>query len=252
VGRKKNLPIIENLEIIDITSEGQSIAKVENMIVFIPGMIPGDIVDVQIKRKRRNYMEGYVIRMKQESHLRIQPFCSHFGVCGGCKWQNLPYEQQLFYKQKQVADNLQRIGKVDIPEINPIIGSAEQQYYRNKLEYTFSETRWLNQSEIAEKEKITDWKALGFHIPGKFDRILAIQECYLQDDISNHIRNDIREFTKQHNFSYYHQRENRGLMRNLIIRNTLLGEWMVIVVFQSNEEDIIELLMNHIANQSKN
>jgi len=247
VGRKKNLPLIENLEIIDITSEGQSIGKHENIIVFVPGLIPGDIVDVQIKRKRKNYMEGFATALRKSSDQRIDPFCSHFGVCGGCKWQNLPYTQQLFYKQKQVIDNLQRIGKVELPKICPIIPSEKQQYYRNKLEFTFSETRWLNESEIKSKAEITDWRALGFHIPGKFDRVLQIEKCYLQDDISNTIRNEVRDFTGRNNYSYYHQRENSGLMRNLIIRNTLLGEWMVIVVFQFDEREKIALLMEHIA-----
>jgi 23S rRNA (uracil1939-C5)-methyltransferase len=249
VGRKKNLPLIENLEILDITSEGQSIGKVDNMIVFVPGLIPGDIVNVQIKRKRRNYMEGFVTELKTKSTLRIEPFCSHFGVCGGCKWQNLPYAQQLFYKQKQVTDNLQRIGKVELPEVFPIIGSRDQRFYRNKLEFTFSETRWLSESELKAGEEIADRRALGFHIPGKFDRILEIEKCYLQDDLSNKIRNEVRDFTRKNNYTYYHQRENSGLMRNLIIRNTLIGEWMVIVVFQFDEKEKIDLLLNHIVTQ---
>jgi len=249
VGRKKDLPLIENLEIIDITSEGLSLGKLDNMIIFVPGLIPGDIADVQIRRKRRNYMEGYAVTLKKKSTLRVEPFCSHFGICGGCKWQCLPYNKQLFYKQKQVLDNLQRIGKVELPEINPIIGSKQQQRYRNKLEFTFSETRWLSPSEIQSKAEVTDWKALGFHIPGKFDRVLDIGQCFLQDDLSNQIRNEVRDFTRQHGYTYYHQRDNTGLLRNLIIRNTTMGEWMVIVVFQFNEREKINLLMDHIASR---
>jgi len=249
LSRKKKLPILENIEIVDIAAEGNSIARVDDMILFIPGMIPGDVVDVQVTRKRRKFMEGYAVTIKKKSELRTDPFCNHFGICGGCRWQHLPYVKQLEYKQKQVADNLQRIGKLEFPLINPIIGSEKHQYYRNKLEFTFSETRWLSEAEIKSEAAIMDRRALGFHIPGKFDRVLDIERCYLQDDMTNRIRNEIRSYTLNNNFSYYHHRENIGLMRNLIIRNTLSGEWMVIVVFRDNDRGKIELLMTHIVRQ---
>lgn len=246
VGRKKKLPLLENVEILDIASEGKALARSENMVVFVPGLVPGDIADVQIIKKRKNFMEGFAVQLKKPSEMRISPVCGHFGVCGGCKWQHLPYDKQLFYKQKQVQDNIQRIGKVTLPKINPIIGSKSQYEYRNKLEYTFSATRWLSEEEIISGAEITERRALGFHIPGKFDRVLDIETCYLQSDLSNRIRNSIKEFTLQNNYSYYHQRENEGFMRNLIVRNTSLNQWMVVVVFHANEEKYIQDLMDHI------
>ena len=246
MGRKKKLPLLENIEITDIAAEGKALARVGDMVVFVPGLVPGDVADVQINRKRKNYMEGFVVKLQKPSAIRVDPVCSHFGVCGGCKWQHLPYEKQLFYKQKQVEDNLQRIGKIDLPQINQIVGSHLQYEYRNKLEYTFSATRWLSDEEIQSGQEIDDRRALGFHIPGKFDRILAIEKCHLQQDLSNQIRNSVKEFTFRKNYSYYHQRNNEGFMRNLIVRNTSLGEWMVIVVFNADEESLIRDLMDHL------
>lgn len=246
VGRKKKLPLLENLEIIDVAAEGKAIARADNMVVFIPGLVPGDIADVQVNRKRKNYMEGFVVRLKKPSDIRVEPVCKHFGICGGCKWQHLPYDKQLYFKQKQVQDNIQRIGKVDLPEINPIIGSLKQYEYRNKLEFTFSATRWLDEEEVQSDKEITNRRALGFHILGKFDRVMDVERCYLQHDLSNRIRNSIKEFTLRNNYTYYHQRENIGFMRNLIVRNTLLGEWMVVVVFHFDEERMIQNLMEHI------
>ncbi len=246
MARRKRYPIIENLEIIDIADEGKAVGKADNMVVFVKGLVPGDIAHVQIRRKKKNYSEGTVTNLVKLSESRIKPFCTHFGVCGGCKWQHMSYEKQLYYKQKQVADNLQRIGQVEIPEIPAILGSNKQQHYRNKLEYTFSNIRWLSDEEIKSGDKFTDRRALGFHIPGKFDRILNIDTCYLQDDLSNRIRNEVRAFTLAKNYSYYIQGQYVGLMRNLIIRNTEYGEWMVIVVFQKNEKDKIKNLLTHI------
>jgi 23S rRNA (uracil1939-C5)-methyltransferase len=246
VGRRRKLPVIENLEIIDVAAEGKSIAKHGNMVIFVKGLIPGDIADIQITSMRKKFMEGYAKKMIRYSDMRVDPFCSHFGVCGGCKWQNLPYDKQLYYKQKQVADNLERIGKIELPEISPILGSARQKYYRNKLEYTFSESRWLTGDEVNSEVDIVERRALGFHLNGKFDRILDIENCYLQDDLGNQIRNAVRDFTIKNNYSFYNQRQNSGLMRNLIIRNTISGEWMVIVVFNENNETIINELMNFI------
>lgn len=245
-GKKKKLPIIEHLEITDIAAEGMAIAKSGNMVVFVPSMIPGDIADIQITRKRKKFMTGYPVRIVKESDQRVKPFCKHFGVCGGCKWQNLPYAKQLEFKQKQVADSLQRIGKIEFLEISPIIGSKQQQYYRNKLEYTFSERRWLSNEEIKRVDQVHERKALGFHIPGKFDRILDIHECFLQQDLSNRIRNAIREYTLIHDFDYYDQATNKGFLRNLIIRNTQIGEWMVVLVFEHDEAKAIKELMEFI------
>lgn len=249
MGRRKNLPLIENLEITDFAAEGKSLARHDNMVVFVKGLIPGDVADVQVTRKRKKYLEGYSVALKKESKYRVEPFCQHFGVCGGCKWQILSYEKQLAFKQKQVADQLQRIAKIKLPEISPIIGSKHQQYYRNKLEYTFSSGRWLSNEEIKSGAEIDDRRALGFHLPGKFDRVLPIETCYLQDDLSNKIRNRIREFTLQNGYKYYNQREYAGLMRNLIIRNTHQGEWMVILVFACNDPEKIESLMSMVASE---
>ena len=246
VGRKKKLPLLENVEITGIASEGKALARVDNLVVFVPGLVPGDVADIQIIRKRKNYLEGLVVHVKELSKMRTKPVCQHFGVCGGCKWQQLPYNRQLIYKQKQVEDNLERIAKVELPEIRPIIGSQEQYEYRNKLEYTFSATRWLDDLEVESGTIISDRRALGFHIPGKFDRVLNIEKCYLQKELSNRIRNSIRDFTMQQDYSYYNQRENLGLMRNLIIRNSTLNEWMVVVVFHSDEKVLIHNLMEHI------
>ncbi len=232
--------------IIDIADQGKAVGKADDAVVFVQGLVPGDIANVKVIRKRKNYMEGILIDLIRESDSRNQPFCQHFGVCGGCKWQNLSYDKQLYFKQKQVADNLQRIGQVEIPEIEPVIGSKKQQYYRNKLEYTFSNTRWLSDAEVRSENQFSDRRALGFHIAGKFDRILDIETCYLQNDLSNLIRNEVRAFTLSNNYSYYDQRQNQGLLRNLIIRNTEYGEWMVMLVFQYNEKNLIEKLLKHI------
>lgn len=246
VGRKNRFPLLRDVKIENFAAEGKALARVNNMVVFVPGLVPGDVADIQVTRKRKNFMEGVVTDLKQESAIRITPVCSHFGICGGCKWQQLPYEQQLKYKQQQVLDNLQRIGKVELPDIKPIIASDDQLYYRNKLEYTFSQTRWLSSDEVVSGDEIIDRRALGFHIPGKFDRILDIDTCYLQDDFSNTIRNAIREFTLQNEYSYYHQRNKVGLLRNLIIRNSNLGEWMLILVFGSNDRAKIMELMEFV------
>jgi 23S rRNA (uracil1939-C5)-methyltransferase len=243
---RRKLPVIKDLEIIDFAAEGKSIGKVDNKVVFVLGLIPGDIADVQITNMRKQFMEGYAVRISKESELRIEAFCKHFGVCGGCKWQHLPYIKQLEFKQKQVIDNLERIGKIELPAITPIIGSVNQTHYRNKLEFTFSESRWLTDEEIKSGVSIDERRALGFHMPGKFDRLLDIDICYLQDDLHNQIRTAVRDYTLSNDYSYYHLRGNKGLMRNLIMRNTLAGAWMVIVVFAEEDKQAITNLMNHI------
>ncbi|MBN2610367.1 MAG: 23S rRNA (uracil(1939)-C(5))-methyltransferase RlmD [Bacteroidales bacterium] len=247
MGRKKKYPVIEHLEIVDIAAEGKSIGKHEGMIVFVPQVIPGDIVDVQIKRKKKNFMEGFVVNFHKYSDKRIEPFCEHFGVCGGCKWQHLPYSEQLKYKQKQVTDSLERIGKVEIQQLLSIIPSENEIYYRNKLEYTFSENRWLTDEEVKSGAEIEDRYALGFHIPGRFDRVLDIKKCYLQDDLSNRIRLAVRDFSIKNNYRFFDQVKREGFLRNLIIRNTISGEWMVLISFFENKEEEIRALLEHLA-----
>ena len=245
VGRRKK-PVFEQVEIIDIAAEGNAIAKVDDMVVFTPMAIPGDIVDIRVHRKRKRYMEGQIIKFHKYSDLREEAKCKYFGVCGGCKWQQLPYDLQLKYKQKQVTDNLERIGKVELPEIKPILGSEEKYMYRNKLEFTFSNKRWLTSEEVKSEEEF-ERNALGFHIPKMFDKILDIDECHLQNDPSNEIRNFIRDFSLENNIPFFDIREHEGLLRTLIIRNSSIGEIMVIVTFFSEDTEKRELLMNAIA-----
>lgn len=231
MGRRKELPLLERVKITDIGAEGNAVARVENLVVFVPMLIPGDVVDLKIIKKRKKYLEGRVINFHEYSPDRIKPRCKHFGVCGGCKWQHLPYELQLKFKEKQVRDNLVRIGKVDQPDIKPIIGSDDIFLYRNKLEYTFSDKRWLTQEEISSDNKFEKEGALGFHIPGLFDKVLDIEECHLQPEPSNSIRNSVREYSIRNNLSFFDLREQQGLLRNIVIRNSLKGDVMVIVVF---------------------
>jgi 23S rRNA (uracil1939-C5)-methyltransferase len=247
VGRRKELPLIEKVTITDIGAEGNAIARIDNQVVFVPMLVPGDIVDIQIRKKRKKYMEGSVVRFHEYSPDRIKPRCSHFGICGGCKWQHLPYQLQLFYKEKQVKDNLARIGKVDIRETYPILGSTEIFNYRNKLEYTFSDKRWLTREEIISDNDFTKEDALGFHIPGLFDKVLDIRECYLQPEPSNAIRDAVRRFAHKKAFSFFNLRQQSGFLRNLIIRNTSDGKVMVIVVFYLDEKKRITDLMEFLA-----
>jgi 23S rRNA (uracil1939-C5)-methyltransferase len=244
--KRKQYPLLENVEITDVAAEGKAIAKVDGMAVFVPFAVPGDIVDIQITRKKRSFAEGRVVRFEKFSDNRIVPFCEHFGVCGGCKWQNLSYNEQLKYKNNQVSDNLKRIGKVDLPEILQILGAPEDRFYRNKLEFTFSNKRWLTENEISSDKEFTQMNALGFHIPGMFDKVLDIKKCWLMDDLSNKIRNNIREFCLNNDYSFFDLRNQNGLMRNLIIRNTSIGEWMVIVVFYDDDIEKREKLMKFI------
>jgi SAM-dependent methyltransferases related to tRNA (uracil-5-)-methyltransferase len=186
--RKKELPVVEQIEILDVAAEGKAITRWNDKVIFVPFVAPGDIVDLQIYRQKRSFAEGRVLKIHKLSPIRQEPFCEHFTVCGGCKWQHLPYEEQLKFKQKQVWDNLTRIGKIELPEITPILGSKKTQFYRNKLEFTFSNKKWLTFDEIRDNVSYDDMNALGFHIPGAFDKVLDIRKCWLQDDISNQIR----------------------------------------------------------------
>ena len=231
MGRKKELPLLEKVTITDIGAEGNALARVDNLVVFVPMLIPGDVVDIKVIKKRKKYLEGRVTKFHEYSADRIKPRCIHFGVCGGCKWQHLPYKLQLHYKEKQVKDNLTRIGKTELPVINPIIGSEEIYMYRNKLEYTFSHKRWLTKEEVISDTKFEKEDALGFHIPGLFDKVLDIKECHLQPDPSNSIRNAVRQYAHDKDLQFFDLREQKGFLRNIVIRNSLEGNVMVIVVF---------------------
>ncbi len=247
--KKKELPLIENVEIVDIAAEGKAIAKIEDMVVFIPYVVPGDIIDLQITRKKNKYAEGKPVRFVSYSPDRTEAFCEHFGICGGCKWQILPYTEQLKYKQKQVTDNLVRIGKIELPEIQPILGSAKTEFYRNKLEFTFSNKKWLTLEQINSGESFDNMNALGFHIPGMFDKVLDINKCWLQDDISNQIRNFVREYCTDKDYTFFDLRNKGGLMRNIIVRTSTTGELMLIVVFYEASRTRREDLLNAIADR---
>jgi len=247
--KKKELPVINGVEISDIAAEGKAIARIDELVVFVPYVIPGDVVDLQVTRKKNKYAEGRPLRFIKYSDLRKEAFCEHFGICGGCKWQILPYEEQLKYKQKQVVDSLIRIGKIELPEISPILGSEKTEFYRNKLEFTFSNKKWLTQEQISSGETFDNMNALGFHIPGMFDKVLDIYKCWLQDDISNRIRNFIRDYCLKNGLSFFDLRNRNGLMRTLIIRTSSTGELMVIVVFYENDKGLINSLMNSLASE---
>lgn len=212
-------------------------AKVNELVIFVPYVVPGDVVDLQVKRKKNHYAEAVAVKFHEKSPLRTEPFCSHFGVCGGCKWQCLSYEEQLKYKQKQVFDNLTRIGKVELPEFRPILGSEKARFYRNKLEFTFSNKRWLTEEEVKQDVKYDQMNAVGFHIPGAFDKVLAIDKCWLQDDISNQIRNAVRDYAYAHNFPFFDLRTQEGLLRNIMIRTSSTGELMVVLQCKVTDDE---------------
>ena len=248
--KKKELPLLEKVTIADVAAEGKAIARVDDLVVFVPYVVPGDVVDLQVKRKKHHYAEAEAVHFHAYSPVRAVPFCRHYGVCGGCKWQVLPYEEQLKYKQKQVTDNLTRIGKIALPEISPIIGSAKTTHYRNKLEFTFSNKRWLTPEEVAQDVVYDQMNAVGFHIPNAFDKVLAIDECWLQDDISNRIRNAIRDYAYAHGYTFNNIRTHEGMLRNLIIRTSTTGELMVILVCRIEQDGQMELfkaLLQYVA-----
>jgi 23S rRNA (uracil1939-C5)-methyltransferase len=246
VGRKGAVRILEKVRITDIGAEGNALARVDNQVVFVPMLVPGDLVDIAVKKKRKKYLEGTVIRFHEYSPDRIKPACIHFGICGGCKWQHLPYNLQLLHKEKQVVDNLTRIGKAELPTLNPILGSADIYRYRNKLEFTFSDKRWLTREEINSDTDFEKEDALGFHIPGLFDKVLDIRECHLQPEPSNAIRDAVRRFAHKRAYQFFNLRQQSGFLRNLIIRNTLSGKVMVIVVFFLDEKERREALLDFL------
>ncbi|WP_426670526.1 23S rRNA (uracil(1939)-C(5))-methyltransferase RlmD [Mucilaginibacter sp. McL0603] len=243
-----NNPVFENVSIIDIAEEGKGVGKANDFVLFVDKAIPGDIADVQIYRKKKNFAEGKIVQLKQASEYRTEAFCEHFGTCGGCKWQHMTYDAQLQFKQKAVAGALGHLAKIDVSNMMPIVPSPEDKYYRNKLEYTFSNKRWLSDGENRTEEPM-NMDALGFHIPGRFDKILDVKHCYLQADPSNDIRNSVRDFAKQQGISFYDLKAHEGALRNLIIRTSSTGELMVIVVFAYPAEEEINSLMTSIDNK---
>ncbi len=245
---RRDKELLENIEIEAIAAEGKSLAHINGKVIFIPFTVPGDIVDVQVKNKRKDYMEGYVTRMVKPSPSRIDPFCSHYGLCGGCKWQALPYSVQLQNKQQQVIDQLTRIGHLKLPAISPILGSDKTTEYRNKLEFTFSAKRWVESALEADNLTNNDKAGLGFHIAGMFDKVLDIEWCYLQPSPSNEIRLFIKEFTINNGYTFFDLRKQTGLMRTLVVRTTTTGESMVIIVFAYEDRDLIIKLLEAVKN----
>jgi len=241
VGRRSK-PLLEQILIEDIAAEGKAIGKADNKVVFVPFAVPGDVVDIQVTNNRKNFMEGHVVKWHKYSPNRIEPFCSHFGLCGGCKWQNLPYEEQLKFKQKQVTDQLKRIGKLELPAILPIIGSKNITHYRNKLEFTFSDSRWLTREEIEQAGEIERVPALGYHIPGRFDKVFDVSNCYLQPEPSNSIRLAVRNYAIKHGIPFLNLYNKQGLLRNLIIRTASTGEVMAILSVTRYNNEVQELL----------
>ena len=234
---RKKKPFLEGVRIEAVAAEGNSLAHIDGQVLFVQQAVPGDIVDVQVNKVRRGYMGGYIKRMVEPSPLRVEPFCPHFGVCGGCTWQSLPYEMQLEFKQQQVIDQLTRIGHLNLPEVSPILGSEKIEYYRNKLEYTFSNRRWIESLDEAADLSDAERQGLGFHIGGHFDKVLDIRECHLQREPSNAIRLFIKEYALEHGLKFFDLRESHGFMRNLMIRTTSTGEVMLLVAFGADAYD---------------
>ncbi|MDM1350234.1 23S rRNA (uracil(1939)-C(5))-methyltransferase RlmD [Myroides marinus] len=249
MSRKRTERIVfENVEVLDAGAKGVSVAKApDGKVIFIPNVVPGDVVDVQTFKKRKAYYEGKAVKFHKFSEQRIEPVCEHFGACGGCKWQNMNYTQQLFYKNQEVFNNLKRIGKIELPEFEPILGSEETLFYRNKMEFSFSNARWLTPEEVASGEEMGKENALGFHIPKMWDKILDIKKCHLQQDPSNEIRNEIRRFANENNLAFFNPREQEGLLRTLMIRTASTGEVMVMIQFFYDNKEERELLMDFLA-----
>jgi 23S rRNA (uracil1939-C5)-methyltransferase len=246
---KRKLPFFEKVEIKDVGAEGKAIARIDDMVTFVSMVAPGDIVDLQVTRKRKRFAEARVTHFHKLSEIRVQPACEHFGVCGGCKWQHLPYSEQIKYKEKQVVDALTRIGKLELPEINPILGSGEVYFYRNKLEFTFSNRRWYTREELDSAGDFKNWNSLGFHVPGMFDKVVNINKCWLQTEPSNEIRNFLRKYAEEHELQFYDTRDSGGFLRNLIIRTSTTGEVMVILVFFREEEVNRIALLTELGNE---
>jgi 23S rRNA (uracil1939-C5)-methyltransferase len=245
MARNKTFPLYEKVEITDAGSEGKAVARVENRVIFVPYVVPGDVVDIQVYRKKKSFFEGRAVKFHSYSDKRVEAKCEHFGICGGCRWQNMDYQHQLHYKQKQVADNLQRIGGLDLPEVLPILASKNIYHYRNKLEYTFSNRRWFVEKPDPDKPE-KNRNGLGFHLPGMFDRILDIDNCYLQRDPSNGIRLATRDFAFENDYEFYDVKKWDGYLRNLLIRSSSTGDLMVIIVFRYVDHIKGPALMDHL------
>ncbi|MEH6770649.1 23S rRNA (uracil(1939)-C(5))-methyltransferase RlmD [Maribacter arcticus] len=246
--KKTKREIFENVTVVDAAAKGKTIGKApDGRVIFLTNTVPGDVVDVQTTKKRKAYFEGKAIKFHSFSDKRVDPVCQHFGVCGGCKWQDMGYEHQLFYKQKEVENNLRRIGHLDLPELTPILGSKEQYFYRNKMEFSFSDSRWLTLDEIQSDNQIEDKNALGFHIPGMWDKILDIKKCHLQKDPSNAIRLETKKFAIDNGLTFFNPRNQYGMLRTLMIRTSSNGEIMILIQFFENDEDKRELLLNHLS-----
>lgn len=247
--KRKPYPTLESVTITDVAAEGNALARVNEMVVFVPFGAPGDVVDIKLVKKRKSYAEGRIERIVSPGEIRIVPRCEHFGICGGCRWQHLPYEFQLKCKQKQVADALQRIAKVELPEISPILGSDNIWSYRNKMEYTFSNRCWLTFEQLESGEEFNDRDALGFHIPGAFDKVLDINACHLQNELGDRIRLFVKKFAKDNNYSFYDLKAQQGLMRTLMIRLASTGEVMVVVAFGEDDREKISSVLDAIAKE---
>lgn len=248
MARKNKKQLFEKVPVIDTAAKGKTVAKApDGKVIFLPNAVPGDVVDVQTFKKRKAYYEGKAVAFHKLSDKRTEPVCEHFGVCGGCKWQHMAYEHQLAYKENEVLNSLTRIGKIELPEVTPILGSAAQYFYRNKMEFSFSDSRWLTQEEVQSDQDLGDRNALGFHIPGMWDKILDIKKCHLQADPSNEIRLAVRKFAIENGLSFFNTRNQSGLLRTLMIRTSSIGELMVLVQFFQEEKDKREGLLDHLA-----
>jgi len=248
MGRKNTDKVVfHQIKVLDAGAKGVSVAKApDGKVVFIPNVVPGDVVDVQTFKKRKAYYEGKAVKFHEFSEHRVDPICEHFGVCGGCKWQNMNYDQQLFYKHNEVKNHLQRIGKIELPEFDPILGSEKKFFYRNKMEFSFSNSRWLTEAEIGSSEELDNKNALGFHIPKMWDKILDIKKCHLQEDPSNAIRNEVRDFANANGLTFFNPREHSGLLRTLMLRTASTGEIMLLIQFFENDKANRELLLDHL------
>ncbi|WP_366187322.1 23S rRNA (uracil(1939)-C(5))-methyltransferase RlmD [Flavobacterium ovatum] len=248
MGRKiTDKVVFHQIKVLDAGAKGVSVAKApDGKVVFIPNVVPGDVVDVQTFKKRKAYYEGKAVKFHEFSEHRVEPVCEHFGVCGGCKWQNMNYDQQLYYKQNEVKNHLQRIGKIELPDFEPILGSEKKFFYRNKMEFSFSNSRWLTEDEIASTEDLGNRNALGFHIPKMWDKILDINKCHLQEDPSNAIRNSIRDFANANGMTFFNPREHSGLLRTVMLRTSSTGEIMVLIQFFEDDQANRELMLDHL------
>ncbi|NOY47048.1 MAG: 23S rRNA (uracil(1939)-C(5))-methyltransferase RlmD, partial [Chlorobi bacterium] len=247
MAKRNKKQVFTNIEVIDAGAKGKTVAKApDGKVIFLPNAVPGDVVDIQTFKKRKAYYEGKAITFHKLSDKRTEPVCEHFGTCGGCKWQHMAYKHQLYYKQKEVTNNLTRLGHIELPEVTPILGSEQQYFYRNKMEFSFSDSRWLTFEEINSDDDLGDRNALGFHIPGMWDKILDVKQCHLQADPSNAIRNAVKEFAVNNNLEFFNTRNQTGLLRTLMIRTTSIGEIMVLIQFFKEDNIKRELLLGFL------